>query len=348
MPPTVTIGGRKVGRGDPALLVAEIAQAHNGSLDTAHAYIDAVADAGVDAVKFQTHIASEESTPGEPWRIPFSRQDESRYDYWKRMEFTEPQWVGLRSHAKQRKLLFLSSPFSAAAVDMLARIGMPAWKLGAGEVTTPDILEQVLQTGRPVLLSTGMSTWAEMDRTVTLLRNRRVPYIVLQCTSAYPCPPEKVGLNVLDEIRRRYSCPAGYSDHSGSIFAALAACTLGSSLLEVHVTFARECHGPDVPASLTLPELRQLTAGVRCIEKVLAHPVDKDRMAGELSALRSTFRKKIVARRTLPAGHTLTREDVVFKKAAGGLPAEAAEALAGRKLKKPCAADEALLEDMLE
>src|SRR6266516_3892996 len=116
------------------LIVGEVAQAHDGSLGMAHAFVDAIADAGADAVKFQTHIAAAESTPAEPWRIPFSSQDASRYDYWKRIEFTEDQWRGLKEHADRRGLRFLSSPFSAEAADLLARLGVAAWKVASGEV----------------------------------------------------------------------------------------------------------------------------------------------------------------------------------------------------------------------
>src|SRR5215471_8334229 len=129
------------GRNRQCLIVAEVAQAHDGSLGFAHAFIDAIAAAGADAVKFQTHIAAAESTPAEPWRVKFSRQDETRYDYWRRMEFTEAQWRGLKAHADERGLLFLSSPFSVEAVDLLARVGVAAWKIASGEVSTRPMFE---------------------------------------------------------------------------------------------------------------------------------------------------------------------------------------------------------------
>lgn len=342
------IDGRQIGAGHPALITAEVAQAHDGSEEKAHAFIDAVADAGADAVKFQTHIAAAESTPSEPWRVKFSQRDATRYDYWKRMEFTEMQWQALAAHARDRNLIFMSSPFSVAAVDLLERIGMPAWKIGAGEVTTPDILARVLETGAPVLLSNGMCTWPELDQTVAQIRARNVPFAVYQCTTAYPCPPEQVGLNVLDSLRKRYDCPVGLSDHSGTIHAGLAACALGANLLEVHVTFSREDTGPDVPASLTMDELGQLVRGVRFVETAMAHPVDKDRMAESLAPLRETFRKNVVAARDLPAGHRLERADLALKKAGGGWPADRAEALVGRLLKRNVGADAAIEGDYLE
>src|SRR5688500_17299681 len=125
------------------LIIGEVAQAHDGSLGMAHAFIDAIAAAGADAVKFQTHIAAAESTLEEPWRVRFSPQDESRYAYWQRMEFTEPQWVGLRAHAEQRGLRFLSSPFSSEAVSLLSRVGVAAWKTEAGEVSYLALLGEI-------------------------------------------------------------------------------------------------------------------------------------------------------------------------------------------------------------
>jgi len=345
---TIQIGNRKVGDGSPVLIVAEVAQAHDGSLGMAHAYIDAVAASGADAVKFQTHIAAEESTPNEPWRIKFSRQDASRFDYWKRMEFSELQWRELKKHAEEKGLIFLSSPFSALAVDLLADIGMPAWKVGAGEVTTPDILDRIIRTGKPVLLSNGMSTWKELDRTILLIKKHNVPFGVYQCTTAYPCPPEKIGLNVLAELRKRYNCPVGLSDHSGTIHAGLAAATLGANMLEVHVTFSKQSFGPDVPASLTMDELSQLVGGVRFIEKALANPVDKDAMAKSLSSLRDTFRKQIVAKTPLAAGQVLNASNIAYKKSSGGIPADETSRVFGRKLTTDKQADDVIQEKDLE
>ena len=143
---------------DHCMIVAEVAQAHDGSLGSAHAFIDAIANAGADAVKFQTHIAAAESTPAEPWRVKFSYQDATRYDYWKRMEFTEAQWLGLKNHAEERKLLFLSSPFSMEAVELLQRIGIRAWKIASGELTNVPMLGRIVESGLPIILSSGMSS----------------------------------------------------------------------------------------------------------------------------------------------------------------------------------------------
>ncbi|MBN2386559.1 MAG: N-acetylneuraminate synthase family protein [Anaerolineales bacterium] len=335
---TFAIGSRRVGPGEPCLVIGEVAQAHDGSLGMAHAFLDAIAAAGAEAVKFQTHIARAESSADEPFRVKFSQQDATRYDYWKRMEFSAEQWAGLADHAREKGLIFLSSPFSDEAVDLLTRLGMPAWKIPSGEVTNPLLFERIAASGAPVLLSSGMSSLAEIDRAVAWIRKHGLPLGVFQCTSQYPSPPEGIGLNLLDVYRSRYGVPVGLSDHSGTIYAGLAAATLGASMLEVHVTLSREMFGPDVPASITTGELRQLVDGVRFVEKALANPQDKDAVAGEMAAMRQTFGKALVAARDLAAGTRLQRADLSARKpASAGIPAEQLEAVLGKQLKRPIA-----------
>lgn len=330
------------------LIVAEIAQTHDGSLGTAHAYIDAAARAGAHAIKFQTHIAAAESTPGEPWRVKFSPQDETRYDYWKRMEFTPAQWAGLAGHAREKGLIFLSSAFSFEAVDLLEGIGVPAWKVGAGETSNLPMIGRMAATGKPVILSSGMSDWDELDRAVECVRRAGAPVAVLQCTTAYPCPPEKLGLNVIELLAGRYDCPVGLSDHSGTIYAGLAAATLGARIIEVHVTFSRECFGPDVVASITTEELARLVEGVRFIERAMNSPVDKAEMARSLTDLRRTFGKSVVAGRDLPAGHVLCLDDLALKKPGTGIPPSGLDGLVGRRLAVAVRADHLISETDLE
>ncbi len=326
------------------LMIAEVAQAHDGSLGFAHAFIDAVASAGADAIKFQTHIAAAESTPSEPFRVKFSKQDASRYDYWKRMEFTEEQWVGLKHHADDRGLLFLSSPFSLEAVELLDRVGVAAWKIASGEVDNQRMFERLARSQLPVILSTGMSSIAEIDAAVSRVKSQNLPLALLQCTTAYPCPPEKVGLNLLSYFRSRYECAVGLSDHSGTIFPGLAATALGCDVLEVHITLSREMFGPDVPASLTTAELATLVQGVRSIEKMLAHPVNKDAVAAESSPLRQLFTRSWVARQALPAGTIITEQNLALKKPGTGLPESYKERIIGKRLRRALMVDELLVE----
>lgn len=336
-----------LGRGR-CLIIGEVALTHDGSLGLAHAFIDAIAAAGADAVKFQTHIASAESTPSEPFRVKFSPQDATRYDYWKRMEFTEEQWVGLATHARERGLVFLSSAFSVRAVDLLERIGMPLWKVGSGETFNAELIDRMADTGAPVLLSTGMSALSDIDAAVARVQSRGVPVGVFQCTTAYPCPPEKIGLNMLTVYRERYECWVGLSDHSATIFPGLAAATLGVNFLELHVALSREMFGPDVPASVTTAELRQLVDGVRFIERMRASPVDKDALAADVAPLRRIFTRSIVAARSLPAGTVIGREDILLKKPGTGLSPDRLNDIVGRTLRRAVEADALLAVEDIE
>jgi N,N'-diacetyllegionaminate synthase len=330
------------------LIVGEVAQSHDGSLGLAHSFVDAIADAGAGAVKFQTHIAAAESTSREQWRVKFSRQDRTRYDYWKRMEFSEDHWLGLKRHANERGLLFLSSPFSIEAIELLERVGVAAWKVASGEVSNLPALEKMIDTGRPIIFSSGMSTIAELDAAVNRVKAAGLPLAVLQCTSYYPCPPERVGLNMINALRERYDCAVGLSDHSGFIYPGLAAATLGADVLEVHITLSREMFGPDVPVSITPPELRQLVEGVRFIERMNATPVNKDDMAEHLTPIRNLFTKSVVARIPLKAGTLLCSDHLAIKKPGTGVPASSLPAILGHRLLRDLAADEMLAEADIE
>ena len=324
------------------MVIGEVGQNHDGSLGLAHAFIDAIATAGADAVKFQTHLAAAESTVDEPWRVRFSFADATRRDYWKRMEFSEDQWRALAVHAADRGLAFISSPFSIEAVDLLARVGVKAWKIASGEVTHMALLDRLARAPAPVLLSSGMSTFDELDAAVVQLRKHRLPLTVLQTTSAYPCPPEQVGLNLLGVYRERFGCPVGLSDHSGTIYPSLAATTLGAAAIEVHVTLSREMFGPDVPSSITTSELRQLVDGVRFIERMLAAPVDKNAAAESLSSMRTLFTRSVALREPLEAGTVLCHDHLTLKKPGTGLPASEIDNLVGRRLRIAVPADRLL------
>jgi N-acetylneuraminate synthase len=326
------------------LIIAEIAQAHDGSLGAAHAYIELAKQCGADVVKFQMHIASEESTPSEPWRVKFSKQDSSRYDYWKRMEFTPDQWHELKAHCDEIGIHFLCSPFSVAAVEVLKQIGMPAWKVASGEVFSDQMLDAMAETRWPMLVSTGMIGYDAINQVVNRIESRGLDLTLMQCTSAYPTLADKVGLNVIQEFKTRYGCKVGLSDHSGKIYAGLAAATLGISALEVHLTFHRSCFGPDVVASLTPDELSNLVIGVREIEAMNANPVNKDALADQMAPMRSLFTKSLVAKRNLGAGAILTLDDLAIKKPGSGIPGSRINEFIGKTVLIPLEAD-TLLEE---
>ena len=328
----MNIQNHNISEGVPAFIIAEVAQAHDGSLGMAHAYIDAAAEAGADAVKFQTHIAAAESTLDEPFRVRFSCQDPTRYDYWKRMEFTFEQWQGLAAHAKEKNLIFLSSPFSLQAVNLLQKLDMAAWKIGSGESVSGDILNAVMNTGKPLLVSTGMSTWQEIDAMVERFNQRSTQFALLQCTSKYPVKLSEVGLNIIQEMKERYKCPTGLSDHSGSVFPSLAALVLGANIIEAHIVFDKRMFGPDTLASLSIEEFKLLAKGRDALQSMLSRPVDKDNVAASMTEMRSTFGKSLATACDLPAETILTNDLLVTKKPGTGIPAHKKHELLGRKL----------------
>lgn len=342
------IAQHQVGGEAPCYIIAEVAQAHDGSLGLAHSYIAAVAAAGADAIKFQTHIAAAESTPGEPFRVNFSYQDVSRYDYWKRIEFSPDQWRGLVEHCKEVGLTFLSSPFSIEAVELLENIGMEAWKVGSGEVNNPVLLKAMAATGRPILLSSGMSDWDEMTRSVELVRSHEVALALFQCTSKYPTPVTDVGLNVLDEMRSLFKVPVGLSDHSGQIYPGLAAMARGCDFLEVHVVFDRGIFGPDSPASLTLQEVKQLVVARDAFHTMITHPVDKNALAREMEPMRQLFNKSVALRSPQPAGTLLQEQMLTVKKPGSGIHAQSLHKCVGRRLKVAVSTDRVLNWEDLE
>lgn len=336
------LGNRPLGGSSKPLLVAEVAQAHDGSLGIAHSFIDAAAAAGADAIKFQTHIAAAESTPEEQFRIKFSYEDATRYDYWRRMEFTAAQWKGLADHAKDCGLLFLSTPFSVEAIDLLDAIGTPAWKIGSGETTNSLLLERCLRSGKPILLSTGMSNWKEIDATVALIREAGNDFCLFQCTSMYPTPLERVGINCIDLLRRRYDAPVGLSDHSGSIFPPLAALAHGASIVEFHVAFDKQMFGPDSSSSLTFAELAMVAKGRDAFYVMDHSPMDKDGAADELGQMRRLFTKSLALREPLAAGTVLREEHLTAKKPGTGISPEQLKNLVGRRLKRDTGAEQLL------
>jgi N,N'-diacetyllegionaminate synthase len=320
---------------DRTYVIAEIAQAHEGSLALAHSFIDAVADTGADAIKFQTHLAERESSNQESFRVSFpGKQDKTRFDYWKRMEFELSQWKELADHAREKKLDFLSSPFSEMAVDWLSELGVPAWKIGSGEFRSQRMLDRIIETGKPILFSTGMSYIEEVDQAVARFRKSSSPFVVLQCTSKYPTKLEEVGMNVLDLYRSRYSCPVGLSDHSGTVHPGLAAIARGCEVLEVHVTFDKRMFGPDAAASVTVDQLKHLCEFRNAVSTFATHPVDKDAMAEKLSPMRKLFTRSLAPARDLPEGTVLTAELLCEKKPGTGIPAAEISKVVGKKLKR--------------
>jgi len=314
-------------------IIAEIAQAHNGSFEKAMEYIDALAPTGIDAIKFQTHIAAAESSIHEPFRIKFSDQDATRFDYWKRMEFSKEQWMQLKSRCDAVGLEFMSSPFSNAAVDLLEEIRVARYKVGSGEVNNFLLLEKIAQTGKPVIVSSGMSSFQELDATVSFLKKRKVDFSILQCTTSYPTVPEQYGFNVIQELKDRYPVPIGFSDHSADVGTCVAATALGAEILEFHAVFSREDFGPDATSSIEIKEIADMVRSIRAIALSRKHTIDKSTNE-QFATLKQIFEKSLAVNKDLHTGHILTFNDLEAKKPKGfGIDASQFKNVIGKPLK---------------
>ncbi|MDP5002208.1 MAG: N-acetylneuraminate synthase family protein [Flavobacterium sp.] len=314
--------------------IAEIGQAHEGSLGILHSYIDALATTGVHAIKFQMHIAEAESSNYEPFRVKFSFEDATRYDYWKRMEFTLEQWKEIKQHCDAVGLDFICSPFSNLAVDWLEEIGVKYYKIGSGEVSNLLLIEKIAQTKKTLILSSGMSSFSELDTTVAFLQDKKVNFSILQCTTSYPTQPQQYGFNVIQELKERYHVSVGFSDHSAKIATNIAALALGAEILEFHVVFDRRMFGPDAKSSLTLDEVKQLVDDCNAVYQAIEHPINKNDNS-DFVALKSIFEKSLAVNKELPKGHILTFDDLEAKKPKGyGIEAARFQEIIGRKLNK--------------
>lgn len=326
------------------MIVAEIGSVHDGSLGNAIRLVETAAECGADAVKFQLHIAEAESTKDAPSPPYFS--DEPRFEYFARTGFTPTQWGRISNACERVGVEFVCSPFSVEAVHILDDLGVRRHKIASGEVTNTPLLEAVAASGKPVLLSSGMSSWSELDEAHAVLAAGGGEITTLQCASRYPCPPEQVGLNVLTEMSRRYGGPVGFSDHTAGNEAALAAVVLGASVIEKHLTFSKRMYGSDAPNAAEPEQLAALVRGVRDIEVMLANPVDKDAI-GDFAEMKQIFEKSVVARTALEAGTVIAAEHLTTKKPGTGIPPRRLRSLVGRTVARRVEADALVAEQDL-
>jgi N,N'-diacetyllegionaminate synthase len=245
------------------------------------------------------------------------------------MELTEDEHRRLKAYAEERGLLFFASPFSVEAVELLERIENPLYKIASGEVTNPPLLEAVAATGKPALLSTGMSGLEDVERALGILQAGGGEVLVLQCTSSYPAPPEKVNLRAMTAMGERFGLPYGLSDHTPDIYTSIAAVALGASAIEKHFTLSKRSYGPDHHASLVPEELARLVDGVRQVEAALGS-AEKERDPG-LDPARATFEKSVVTRVPIPAGSEISVEMLTTKRPGNGIPAVKLHEVVGRK-----------------
>ncbi len=314
-------------------IIAEIGQAHEGSLGILHSYIDSVAMYGVDVIKFQMHIAEAESSKFEPFRVNFSYEDKTRFDYWKRMEFSFEQWVGIKKHCDDLGLEFLVTPFSIKAIDQLEKMGVSAYKVGSADTSNSLLIKKLSLTEKDLIVSTGMSNYNEISTCLGFFKNPKQNISIMQCTTKYPTQASEIGLNNIRIMKEKYKIPVGLSDHSGSIYPSLAATALGADLIEVHVVFDKQSFGPDSSSSLNFKELQMLTEGVNYINEINLNPIAKDQM--DHHKLKSVFGRSLAVNKNLKAGHKIEFKDLECKKPPGlGIDVNDFQSILGKPLAK--------------
>jgi len=317
------------------VIIAEIGSVHDGSLGNALKLIELAAACGADVVKFQTHIGHAETLPDAP--MPPYFKGEPRLEYFERTGFSPNQWRALKAACQAAQVTFLSSPFSLEAVDLLEEVDVDSYKIPSGEVTNLPLLHHIAKTGKPVILSSGMSNWSELDAAVSALKPGG-PVTVLQCTSAYPCPPERVGLNVIPEMKQRYGLPVGFSDHTDGCAAAFAAAALGASVIEKHLTFSKRMYGSDAANAMEPDDFSVFCVGLKDIWTMSQHPIDKDDIT-PFQDMKRIFEKSVVSTRELPSGHVIEMPDLAFKKPGDGISAAAFQDVLGKRVKHAVSAN---------
>lgn len=322
-------------------IIAEVGSVHDGSFGNACKLIELAATCGANVVKFQTHVAEAETLESAP--APSYFKAEPRLAYFKRTAFSRDQWRELKRVAQANQLGFMSSPFANEAVDLLEEIDVDIYKIASGEVTNTPLLEKVAKTGRAVVLSSGMSDWAELDRAVDVLKAGGGDLTVMQCTSAYPCPVERAGINVIGEIAKRYGVTTGFSDHTQTIAAPVSAVCAGATVIEKHITFSRAMYGSDAQFAMEPDEFTQYCKEVRHALAIVASPVDKSDL-GKLRDMKSVFEKSIVTAVAVTEGQQIGREHLAFKKPGTGIRADRVDLVVGKRAARDLPKDHMLNE----
>ena len=309
-------------------IIAELGSVHDGKFYLAKKLIKLAAASGANVVKFQMHIAEEETLQNAP--SPNYFKSERRFDYFKRTAFKFNEWKKLKEICKNYKVEFLCSPFSEKAVDILEKLKVDSYKVPSGELTNLPLLERLKKTKKHIYLSTGMSNWKEITIATKLLKRN---YTLLQCSSIYPCPLEQVGLNVLFEMKKKYKCEIGFSDHTLGFSAPFAAAALGASVIEKHFTISKKMYGSDAKNSMEPDEFSFLSKNLKEIWKITKNPVNKNNIK-RYKNMKKIFEKGIVSATNLSKGTILTIKNITFKKPSDGIRAFDYKKVLGKKLKK--------------
>ena len=328
------IGNQEFNNKDP-LFIAEIGQVHDGSEGIAHSMIDALAECECKAIKFQIHLADYESSNQDLFRMNFSYEDKSRYQYWKRIEFSKLQWQRIINHCKNKNILVGASVFSLEALQIALEIGVDFLKVGSGDLLYEDLINAISLIKIPVIVSSGMATWSELE----LIRNKFKTHIefnkfaLLHCTSEYPTKATKIGINNIYEIEKRLNILSGLSDHSGNVLTLIYALAKGCKIFEFHIAFDKNMFGPDSSSSITLEDLKFLNKTNNYF-KMLKNETCKDEACKNLENTKIKFARSIGFKKNMKKGETITSENICWRKPGGYLGKNDLDNVIGKKLVK--------------
>lgn len=349
MAAVVEIAGRRIGNGAAPFVIAEAGVNHNGSPEVALRLVDAAADAGADAVKFQTFSADALAT-ADAAQAAYQRERAAAATQLEMLRGLELPGDALRAcqeRAGSRGIVFLSTPFDLASVELLAGLDVPAFKIGSGDLTNLVLLRAAAAYGRPLLVSTGMATLEEVDAAVSDLRaHRDPPLVLLQCTSAYPAAVADANLAAMAVLHERFGVPVGFSDHTLGITAATVAAALGAAVIEKHLTLDRALPGPDHAASLEPDEFGSMVQAIREAHAALGDGTKAPRPGEE--DVRQVARRSLVVNRAVAAGELIEEKDLDAMRPAGGISPLRLDEVVGRRVTRSVARREPLRPDDLE
>ena len=344
----IWIGGRRVGEGAPCFVIAEAGANHNRSLSMGKELIDAAAEAGADAVKFQTYSAEtlySKKTPRFSYLEGVTSKD--TWDLIKDIELPREWQAELQAYALRRGLPFFSSPFDHRAVDELDALGVPAFKIASFEIVDLPLIRHAAARGRPLIISTGLATYEDIQDALDACRGQGNGQVaLLQCASLYPAPPARMNLRAMETMRRAFGVPVGLSDHTRGIHVAVAAAGLGACAVEKHVTLHRGLPGPDHPFAVEPRELRDMVSQIRDVEAALGDG-RKVGPAPEELEMHQKARRSLVAARAIPRGTPISRDMVAIKRPGFGIRPKFLDIVVGRVARVDIEEDAILTWEML-
>ncbi len=322
---TINIAGRKIGQDQPCFIIAEGCDNHLGNIDIAREMVRQAKACGADAIKFQHHLADEEMLrEGVPMSTNFNMP---LYDFLKLYALTLNQHVELMNYCREIGITYLCTPFSRKAAEELNEIGVEAFKIGSGELTDLPTLKRIAAFGKPIILSSGMAVWDEIDETINTLKPLNEQLALMNCVSEYPADYKDINLRVIPQLQQRYDIPIGHSDHTPDIYTCFGAVAQGAKLIEKHLILDRRQPGPDQSVSIEPYELYQLVTGTRRIEAALG---SEKKIHEKERPIRAWALRSVVSISPIPAGTVITEAHVWTKRPGTGIPARYLEAILGK------------------